>query len=505
MAVPPLKLSELSGTNKPLTHAAGHSWPIEKMTSLHVAIVVYGILIGFNQRLLNDPDTFFHIAAGRWIWAHGVVPTTDPFSLTMQGAPWIAHEWLAELAFAGMYGALGWAGVVVLTAASVTLTYVMLTRFLERLLPPSVTLLFIIASFLLVFPHVLARPHVLDMPILVAWAIGLERSRTAEQRPSYFFLPLMTLWANLHGGFVIGLALAGLYAVDAVITAPDWHQRRQVARGWSLFLLGSILASLITPYGINGPLFAFHLSSQTYSLGLVVEWRSADFSQFGGLEIWILGLLALVFTVPLRLPVLRLVLLLGLIHFALTHIRNADLLALIGPIILAQPLKRAMGDGVSRTPDINPPVGCYLAAAFALAIGTTIASWNGITHDDQRISPTRALAAATASGVDGPVLSAYGFGGYLIFAGIPPFVDGRNDLYRDQFMRDYMDIVTAKGAALSQGLERYHIDWTLLQPDMNAVTMLDHSPDWQRIYADADAVVHRRVAPAAPRNNAPSP
>ena len=72
---------------------------------LGVAGVVYALLLIAGRKLLNDPDTYWHIAAGRWIWAARAVPTVDPFSHTMAGAPWHAHQWLAELILAGAHGA----------------------------------------------------------------------------------------------------------------------------------------------------------------------------------------------------------------------------------------------------------------------------------------------------------------------------------------------------------------------------------------------------------------
>lgn len=503
MAVPELKLSAPPGATNPARLAANRRWLSVGMTPLYIAVFVYALMLCLGGRLLGDPDTYFHIAAGNWIWAHHRVPSTDPFSATMPNMPWIAHEWLSELILAGAYNVGGWVGVVAITAAALAATYFLLARYLERVLSTVATLLAVIPSFLLTSPHMLARPHVLAMPLLVAWTIGLEDSRAKNHPPSYRLLPIVTLWANLHGGFVIGLALTGCYALEAMIMARDWPQRWHTVRQWAGFCLGAGLVSLLTPYGINGPLFALHLSSLTFSLSVVNEWRGTDFSQFQPLELWVLALLALGFGLRLRLPLIKLAMLLGLVHLALVHRRNAELLALIGPILLAEPVTQAVRETASRAVPHSPPARYYAAGVFALALATGLAAWHGMAHDDQRVAPTHALAAAAAAGLTGPVLNSYGFGGYLVFAGIAPFVDGRIDLYGDAFMHDYVDAVSAKDQALSTVLERYHIEWTLLEPQMAAVIALDHSPGWERVYADASAVVHRRVvkaegSPAAP-------
>ena len=83
-------------------------------------------------RLLSDPDSYSHIAVGRWILAHGGVPASDPFSFSMHGAPWITFEWLSEVIYAAVYALSGWAGVVALAAAAVALAIGLLMRFLLR-------------------------------------------------------------------------------------------------------------------------------------------------------------------------------------------------------------------------------------------------------------------------------------------------------------------------------------------------------------------------------------
>ncbi len=497
MVLPELRLSPPGARdNGTAPVARAPSRPVQAIPLL-VAVFAYALMLWSGRNLLHDGDTFFHIAAGNWIWAHAQVPTSDPFSFTMRGAPWIAHEWLAELIFAGAYAALGWVGVVALTAAAIAATYYLLARFLDRRLPLSATSIGLAASFILAAPHLLARPHVLTMPILVVWMAALERTRPGGRPPSLFILPLMSLWANLHGGFVIGLGLIGIYAAEALFAAADWPARRSVVLAWAGFFLAAAIAAILTPNGIEGPLFAFRLAHESFSLDFISEWHSTEFARFQPLEIWILGLLVLGFSLRPRVPWIGMALLLGLVHLALVHSRNADLLALIGPMLLAAPVGLALGGAAPRGGDTRPGLRLHVAGGAAVALATLIAWLNPILPQDSRVAPIDALAAATAAGVTGPVFNAYDFGGYLVFAGVAPFVDGRVDVYGDTFMREYAVAVAARGDALARLLDRYHIAWTLLAPQMPAVGALDHAPDWVRVYADASAVIHRRRPPAS--------
>src|ERR1022692_1453089 len=86
-----------------------------------IPIALAGAL-SFAAPILNDGDTFWHLATGRWIIQHAAVPATDPFSFTFVGRPWVAHEWLSEVAMAGAWLAGGWGGLMLLVGLALGLT-----------------------------------------------------------------------------------------------------------------------------------------------------------------------------------------------------------------------------------------------------------------------------------------------------------------------------------------------------------------------------------------------
>jgi hypothetical protein len=91
------------------------------------------------------------------------------------------------------------------------------------------------------------------------------------------------------------------------------------------------------------------------------------------------------------------------------------------------------------------------------------------------------------------VLNDYSFGGYLIFAGIPTFIDGRSELYGGPFIERYnRDLSLADLPDFLKLLDQYKFEATLLEPGTSAVALLDRLPDWQRVYSDGVAVVHKR-------------
>ena len=202
-----------------VTHAVDDGRALPGPLALRVGVLVYALLVVVGNGLLNDPDTLWQITVGQWILDHHAVPETDIYSFTMQGQPWISTQWLAQAMYAEVYALAGWSGPVVLAASAIALTFALLARHVSRHLSEGATLVFVAAALALTVPHLLARPHVLAMPVMVLWIGGLIGAADRREAPSFALLPLIALWANLHGGFVFGLFLVAPIALDALVAA----------------------------------------------------------------------------------------------------------------------------------------------------------------------------------------------------------------------------------------------------------------------------------------------
>ncbi len=476
------------------------SWP------LVAALLALARALAQPTALLNDPDTYLHVAAGRWMLAHAALPTHDPFSHTFAGAVWVPHEWLAEVILAAVYRAAGWSGLVLLTALSFALSVALLTRFLLRWCEPFSALIAAGLGAATGLGHLLARPHLLALPLLALWSGRLFLARDTGAAPPWRLLPVMALWANLHGGFMFGLALALYLGVEAVLSPGD---RAREARRWAIFVALAAAAALATPNGLAGFLQPFRLIAMPALQVSMLEWRGPDFQAFQPVEIWLLGALALGFSTGLRLPPTRLALLLALCHMALAHIRHAELLGLVGPLAVAA----SLGPPLAARLRAQPPSPLARAAARlaapaavpALLLTAAIAAalslpllLRPITRAEGPATPAAALAAARRIGLGGPVFNSEGFGGYLIFCGVPTFIDGRIELYGDDFLRRYVEAANGDSGALRALLRQRRVSWTLLSPTEGAVGLLDRLPGWRRVYADDFAVIHQRIAPPSP-------
>jgi hypothetical protein len=459
---------------------------------LWVISILLGAAVSFAPQILGDADTFWHIAAGRWIIAHGAVPATDPFSFTFVGRPWVAHEWLSEVFMAGAFLAAGWSGVMLLTALAAGTFVVLMGGWALRWLSMLSTSLVLALGVTCVAPGMLARPHLLVLPLVVFWTIGLLRAREEGRAPPLWLPLAMALWANMHSSFLVGLALAGAFALETALNFKAWRRRTLI--GWATFLALSLVASLATPHGIDGFIFPLRVMNMK-TLPMIVEWQGPDFMKLPPLEIVLLGGLFVAFWRGVRLTAVRTLILLGLVHMSLQHMRQEVLVGVIAPLILAEPLGRALGAATAtpvgwRLPWPQTALGAALIAAAVL--GRLL---DPAVRVDGPTAPITALAHAPAALRRQPVLNDYDFGGYLIFEGVRPYIDGRADMYGDAFVAEDDLIQRGGEAAITGALTHYAIRWSILRPDRPLVGVLDRTPGWKRLYADKFAVVQAKAGP----------
>jgi hypothetical protein len=479
-----------------VAHSDAAAHPLRGLLPLWVGIAIYALFLLAGNRLLIDPDTMWQITVGQWIIDHRTVPTSDVYSFTMRGQPWISTQWLSQVMFAKAYALAGWSGPVVLAATAIAATFALLTKFLVRRLTESTTLVFVAAALALTVPHLLARPHVLALPVMVAFAGGLIAAADRRDAPSFWLLPLMMLWANLHGGFVFGLLLIGAVALDAVIGADPARQKSLLLR-WFAFGLAALAASCVTPYGWNALLASQKILALGEALPLIREWKSADFSSLGSLEICLLLGIGLALFRGITLPPMRIVLLLGLLHMALAQGRAAEILALLAPIILAAPLARQIGGAAPHSNAAFASRGLLFAGLAATLVTATVA-WCSVHRFEPhtRGSPVAAVTELKKLNLT-RVFNDYDFGGYLIANGVAPFIDGRTELYGEKFFVDHNAASgLMKPENLFRLLEQYKIEATLMRTQSAATKLLDHIDGWQKIYSDDIATIHLRRAGA---------
>jgi hypothetical protein len=462
-----------------------------------VAMCIGYAIVLFSRAVLNDADTYWHIETGMWMLEHHALPSGDPFSYTFAGAPWTTHEWLSEVLMALAYRAGAWDGIVVLFGVAAATTCGLLARYLARWLnQPAATAVFVF-GIACCGPSLLARPHLLALAALTAWTIGLVSAKDDDTAP-WLLLPLMTVWANLHGSFIFGLALTLPIAFEAVIEAGP--RRAFIARRWGTFLVAAIAASLVTPNGWHGLSLPFQLMRLTTNAS-VMEWAPTNFQSFPPLEGALMALLYVAFSRNVRLPIDRLIIVLGLLYLGLAHTRHQMLAGIVGAIVLAKPLGQAfhgadgeVNRGKESCADRRARTLIFAGVAFMVLL-TVVRLTHPIERTDDRVSPVTALDHVPPDIRTEPVFNSYDFGGYLIFKHVKPFIDGRALPYGDDYISAYLAAVAPNQAEFARIVEKYRIRWALLAAGSPAAKMISALPDWRRLYVDGVAAVYVREAP----------
>lgn len=454
-----------------------------------------------GPEMLGDPDTFLHVAIGDWIRLHHTVPVTDPFSYPMAGQPWVAHEWLAGLLMSYAYSAAGWYGVCVLAVLACGLTLVILARFLLRHVPPIYALLLVIMAFTGLESHLLARPHVLVWPLMALWVSQLIMRSEAGRLPPFWLLPVLILWANLHGSFTLGLLFVPPLALEAYLTAKPRSWR--LLGGWGLFLFLALGCSLLTPFGWHGVAFTNQLVS-IKALTSITEWQPLTVTGHPLVLMWLGLLLVLGLRGWLSLPWIRLVLLLGLGWQMLLHARFYSVLALLAPLLIAQPLAISqrhwpMSDHPESPVDawcwrVSAPSKGWVDAMGALAAALIVVLlYQPGLEPGPKNAPKAAVEFIKSLNPTTHGLNYYNYGGYLIWSGVPVFMDGRIDLRGDAGMSAYDEaLAQIEPTGLAELLNQYEVDWTLFpKKDIGALHM-DRQVGWSRVYEDERSVIHIR-------------
>jgi hypothetical protein len=492
-------LSSFSDPLPPITGAApdadADAGPRPSGPSLHLglrglvvaaaALTVFWIVV-FNPRLLNDGDTYWHLATGGWILDHLRAPHVDPFSFTHLGQPWVAHEWLSEVVMTAVFRLGGWTGVVVLFGLATALSVALFLGYLARWMGPLALGVTAWLSIGCMWIGLFARPHLLALPLMIIWTATLLEARGRKRAPPLWLAALLILWANLHGSFVFGALVAAPLALEAGL--EGWRDPWPVVRGWGLFALACLVAVLITPNGLDSLTYPFQIMNMTTLQG-IVEWRSPNFSKWTEFEAALLGALFFCLVRGVKLPVFRALLVLTLLHMSLQHQRHELVLALIAPLFLAEPIGRSLG----RKAPVQPPMLGAAALFAVIALGMIgYRALHPVVRIDAVNTPQTALAHVPAALRQRPVINTYSFGGYLVYRGIRPFIDGRADMYGDAFFNRDMAIMRGDEAEFERTRKQYGVDWTILSPREPLAARMDAKPGWVRLYKDRWAVVHAR-------------
>ncbi len=465
-------------------------------------VVALAVLVLFCvPRTMADPDIWWHLRDVQLQLSTHHFITQDALSFTAAGAPWMNHEWIAELPFYLGWHLAGAAGVYIVTLLAVEtiiLGLCLLAYRSSRNIVAAVT----VSIFATVFATVSFGPRTL----LFGWICLIAELlilRASEQRPRLVWaLPfLFALWVNTHGSWMIGLVLLVVYLIansipvhlGAIFTDPFPTAHRNSLLTAAVL---SVCALFINPYGWRLVAYPFNLAfHQKLNVANVEEWHSLDFHSPRGLTM--LACLALLAFWQLyrgrKWRTYELLFLAIGLYSAFNYTRFLILFAILAAPILAQCFP-------PRQADNEPPTRALVNVAILIALlGFVIGRMrHPDPHAEEAIKkyPADALPFLQSFPFHGNLFNEYLWGGYLTWnlRNVPVFVDSRVDIFEyNGTFKDYLDIIRIEDTLAL--LDKHRIRYVLFEPKTPLVYLLEHTGGWKVDYQRDNVILLERTSP----------
>ena len=474
-------------------------------------------------------DFWWYLASGQRILATRSVPTTDPFSYTAEGRPWINHMWATQVLFTLLWERWGRLALIGLKTATVVATFsvvlvTMRARGVHSLLASAVTLL--AAWTGAEFWH--ARPQTFTY-LFVAILVWILRPGWERRPVTLILVPALVVpWVNLHAGFVMAFLVIGIGGLGTALPLlVDPERRREGWRvvGLTAFLgVASAAASLLNPFGVRAILFPLEVVRSVPFMTSTIEWFPPNFHHAGfrPLELMLLLLFPAFAWGRSRLSAADVGLVLVFANLGLTSVRHVPLFA----IVAAPPLAAALGAAMaawrrvdwarvrdaarSRLPSLAPALtapGMPVVAGAVLLVTAVSAYWVGITQvptnplrldlEESRY-PERTMAFIRENRLPPQLFSVYAWGGYELWRLYPEyrmFMDGRTHVYGPDVLKEFLDVVNVS-PRWQVVLDKWQVQTILaLRSSPLAETLLAQG-GWRLVFTEREAVVFVRETDA---------
>lgn len=470
------------------------------------------LCLSMGQGLLSDGDTGYHIRAGEWILRNVSIPRFDIFSFHTPPIPWTAHEWLSEVVMALIHRWSGLTGIVVFFTFLLASTFYLLFLKIRDsggniLIALFIVLLATAASQV----HWLARPHVFSLLLFFLWHSILDEYRNGTCNHLSMLPPMMLLWVNLHGGYLSGFLLLGIYIfgeTPAIFSEKGEIREAARRRGKVLAIvsLACLALACINPYGWRILFFPFKLVSNKLIMDNVTEFLPPNFHELSPFKYLILLLVALLALSREKLRFTDILLLLVFLNMALYSVRYVPLFAIIASPILVRCANLLLGGLRGRWAAQIAKKGRNIAAIdgssgglhWPIAAGVVVA-WYAVTgavhyEFDPKTKPVAAVRFLEKETLPGNMFCNDEFGDYVIYAAWPRykvFFDGRSDMYGTERLKEYIKVTNFE-EDWEKVLEKYRINWILFNTDSRFSRFLLERKDWSLIYRDTVASIFIR-------------
>ncbi|MBZ5537175.1 MAG: hypothetical protein LAO31_14565 [Acidobacteriia bacterium] len=509
-----------------------------------ITLVLIMLFSRISKYYFLDGDPGWHIRAGQHMLETHSIPHHDIFSFTMPHAWWVTYEWGTEVIFAALHNRFGLNGVVLFMVLVLAATYTLLYKLLRREGFPF-TLSFPLLLFVILGSnfHWVARPHIVSYLFVVPCYYLLDRFTlgTIPVKRMWVLPLLMVFWVNLHAGFIAGVTLVLTFffsaALEYLFATPE---RRPVLRLKVLETGGvaftTVAASLLNPNGYKLYTYLYEYFKTVHKLNLFNEQFSPSFQWliFHPFLAAVIAPTLLLLYSRYRLRLEEALTLVVWIALGLISLRNIPVMLLICAPIYAR-LLRGLGEPLrewtSPAPQLKRGLERFfrrielvvslerdfkrhlLSVAVLLGLCWIVAHQGYLGRErvmdfrylKERGFPVDAIQYLKSHMPPGHVFNDSVTGGFLIYnfyPNIKVFIDGRLDMYGEEFARQFLKLIGQPEVGEGKDnwkklFHQYQIQWVMIRPDAPLRHVVDADPDWERRYLDEECVifVHKAARP----------
>jgi hypothetical protein len=487
------------------------------------ALVLFAIMVADAARMA-DPDLWGHIRFGQAVIAQGHLILHDPYSYSAPSHLWLNHEWLTEVLMGWLYNHLGVLGLKLMKLGCTALVVVFLVVAMgETGASTLMQFALLLVACVAIEEQVQFRPQIFTFALLSGLLAMLSRMTYRGRAPLWLAIPMLALWANLHGGFIMGIAALGVYT--AVVGAQDLLGGRGMMRAGYLaaVTVAATLATLLTPYGLETWHAVLRALGNPYTRSVIYDWQPltksalrelrtgpAGFYQmivaaavYAGLAVAVYAGLVVAFLMSPRADDLPLFCVAAvMIAAAFVAIRNLPIavIACLAPLarhltLLLEARRESRGTRAPERLAHSGRLSQLVITMAALALGLATGLFSPRMPAAGRY-PLGAVRFMHAHHLAGNILTSFGWGEYLIWHMAPAskvFIDGRYDtVYPLKVIGDYLNFQLARPSA-ARVLREYPHDFVLISSNIPAYKLMRAQADWKVLYRDQNCVLFARA------------
>lgn len=513
---------------------------LDKFLGVIAVTSIFCLIFVIAHRAIFDLDIWLHLKTGEFILQSRNIPAYDIFSFTLQGKPWIDHEWLFQVISYLIYNKWQAEGLISLQCYIILLSFFVLFlmgyKKIKSYLEVAVFLFMVVYVYSIRFN---IRPDIFSM-LFFALYLYLLRFQI-DKKIIWLLLVIQILWVNLHGYFFLGPLVTFLFIAAEFLRRKikflPWQWREEftlndvVYKRLKKVFSFIVIVCIFNPRGFKGALYPFSvfkeiLLGRTQIFFKYIQELQPTFQMYSYSRNFYYLIILFCFSLIVinfkRLKLVEIFLVSFFFLFSFTS-RNVAFFAFVGYMIIISYIGPTLR-GISA--NIKLKTTKRETLYFLLKYGLTVffIVWIGlrvdkILHDsyydfqgkkfisllsgiEQRRYPKGAVDFVLSNNIEANLFNDFNSGAYLIGRAYPKrkvFIDGRTELYGSEFFKQYQAVTEGEVEAIETTINKYNISAILLSLTSRSVPpvikYLYTNPQWKIVFFDESGLVFLKDSP----------